>query len=167
MLHSAASIWRELHLKAPVDLIFVCQSLGIRVLFQVLTDYASTIGAVYATSGADRAVIIVNSRDSEARQRVSIAHLIGHHIKIIKSGDSLPNRSIVYDPSKPDDPDCELFAQALLMPEDGFSIDFRELTGNQWRLAIMGEHFGVPIPAICNRLHTLHLPVWPWEANQH
>lgn len=116
---ASAILERHGHQKPPVDVVLLCEQLGIEVVPEELDDEISGILLLQ-----DQPVIAVNKLHSVARQRFTIAHEIGHFLLHRTSKDAVfvDRAAIQYRnqvSSKGIDPNevaANNFAAALLMP---------------------------------------------------
>lgn len=97
--------------------------------------------------------IFVNSTDTPARQRFTIAHEIGHYIERTSRGnfdfnfiDYRDNRNYDLHEFYADE-----FAGALLMPTQ----ELRRLVEEGKPPAVIAAHFGVSVPAVLQRVKRL------------
>lgn len=110
---------------APVDVVVLAEKLGFKV---VPFDFPDTISAVVRIYEDGKKVIGVNKKQSEVRQRFSIAHELGHYLS---GHESYNHDQIVVDPERRyQDPsfqaeqEADEFAAELLMPSRLLKKDF-------------------------------------------
>lgn len=129
---------------APLDLISLCQNLGLLVKFMPLEDNVS--GRLENIGG--RWVIIVNSLHHERRQRFTIAHELAHyclHRNNSNFEDVVFHRGLAYSS---EEREADNFAGSLLMPKDDL-IQFINTQSN--KIETISEHFGVSGIAVKTR----------------
>ena len=105
-------------MRLPVDPIVIANKLGIKVFKAGLADGVS--GLLVKRVGRDPE-IYVNVKDSDNRQRFTVAHELGHYVKRSSSGDETweyvdPRGSLASKGSDPDEIYANQFAASLLMP---------------------------------------------------
>jgi Zn-dependent peptidase ImmA (M78 family) len=118
------------HEKPPIDVIRLCQDLGIEVVPEELDDEISGILVLQ-----QHPVIAVNRKHSRARQRFTIAHEIGHFVLHKSRKDAVfVDRAAMHFrnqvSSKGVDPSevaANHFAAALLMPQQMLEEDLRSI----------------------------------------
>jgi Zn-dependent peptidase ImmA (M78 family) len=151
----------------PVNLIAVAKRLGLVIEPAVLGDDVSGILVV----DGDRGVIGYNRDQSDARQRFTIAHEIGHYVLhrqsqalfIDKNYQAAFFRSHASaSKSDPREREANSFAAALLMPRIPIEREFKkctllELGNDDGPIAIMARMFGVSTQAMTYRLTNLNL----------
>jgi len=108
-----------------VDVKKIAKSLGAEIKFEPAEDNLS--GFLLRDASTKRAIIGVNSKHSEKRQRFTIAHEIGHlllhkgehlHIDRMENGYSVNLRnSESSDGTNEEEKEANLFAAELLMPK--------------------------------------------------
>ncbi len=69
--------------KLPVDVEELAQHMGVSIVWKELEE--KTSGALFAQDG--QAVIAVNNRHSQRRQRFTVAHELGHYVLHWKAGE--------------------------------------------------------------------------------
>ncbi len=168
----AERAWIKYNLEAPVDLSFLCSSLGIPILRRDFKDNTCDTSAIYGKRVDGKCLILVNILDPLTHQRFSIAHEIAHHLFMMR--DSVKpgtGRVCIYKhrrlPGSDNDMEnaCNHFAAALLMPHELLIRWYYELEHNkEYRMEILMSRFGVSRSALIRRLRELHLPVNQWEV---
>lgn len=158
--------------RAPVDLDKVCESLGVKVHYENLEDKVS--GVLMIKGGEKHALI--NFEHHPNRQRFSLAHEIGHlvlhdcrHDRLFidtnmrvyqrvgaPSHEAYANADSLTTPIE--EKEANLFASALLMPEDllrseALRLDLEE----EMDVALLARMFSVSDQAMSIRLQQLHL----------
>ena len=149
-------------LEIPVDPLKVATALGIKVLNAVFSE-SDKSGVIVKRAG--KLSILLNTNESPARKRFTIAHEIGHGLlhmagddnEFIDSNDNF--RSI--EPQEPEswgdirvkEWEANVFASALLMNEELLRKEFKELSDP----AILAWKFQVSQNAMIVRLSQLGL----------
>lgn len=126
----AQSLIREHDLEPPIDVELLAEELGLDVSYEHLPDDAS--GFLYVDD--DFGMIGVHSLHSDARQRFTIAHEIGHFLLHDFDTVHVDKRFIMRDAKSStaeDDREIEAnwFAAELLMPNQWIREDVEELGG--------------------------------------
>lgn len=142
----------QLSCTLPVNPMHIAERLGLRVYLAYLEP---DISGMLAKRVGEDAKIYINARDSEARQRFSCAHELGHYVKRGLSGDASfgyidrrgPHSSLGIDP---DEVFANQFAAELLMPEPIVKRYAEELSP-----AGLAAKFGVSVGAMTYRLDNL------------
>ncbi|MBO7393009.1 MAG: ImmA/IrrE family metallo-endopeptidase [Abditibacteriota bacterium] len=117
-LSLVTEIRERYNLSCPVNLEDLAEKLGIDVYFR---PFSEEIDGFYLTLPGMKPVIAVNNIPSKSprRRRFTLAHEIGHHMLAGRTSGAL---LIGYDTRNAKDTaterTCDLFASALLMPED-------------------------------------------------
>lgn len=146
------TIWSDRAL--PVDPIKIARALGIKVYRATLPP--DIAGLLLKQPDLDPKIYISDS-DSEARQRFTCAHELGHFVR--RGGEpestwaTIDYRSAAS--SRGTDPEeiyANQFAAALLMPADRLTELARKLT-----LPALAYEFGVSLEAMSHRLANLNL----------
>ena len=151
----AAVYWPEG--KFPVDPVRIASRMGATVRIGELHEDVS--GAVYRAVKEDP-VILINRKDSKARQRFTCAHELGHVVE--RSGDSEEFHTVDYRRQEPGtlaEVFANEFAACLLMPEAAVRSVFEDLDDmtDSRRLFSMAQEFGVSTQAMNVRLSKLGL----------
>lgn len=146
----AEVLWRELQLSCPVDLLAVCEHLGIAL---DKSPMGSDLSGICLHDGP-KPMILVNSLEILGRQRFTVAHEIAEHLLIEMLGQPLdPGRSRVDRDQR-----CDRFAAALLMPHWFMRKWWEELASNPTgRVAVLADRFEVTMSAVRNRARYLQL----------
>lgn len=148
-LDAAALIDRTWTMGAPIDPERIAFQLDIIVTRLPLENGIS--GMLKAEP--DFTEIFVNSADTPARQRFTIAHELGHYIERTSRG-SFDFNFIDYRDNRNYDLHefyADEFAGALLMP----AREIRALVDAGEPLPIIAAHFGVSVPAAAQRVKRL------------
>ena len=142
----------------PVSITHVAKHLGIEVEHADLGEGCSGV----LVRRPDGTVIGVNRRDSQNRQRFTIAHEIGHFLlheeqTYVDAGFSMNFRDLESGSgTKREEIEANRFAAALLMPEalvkKEFSARQFDLAGDDGELKLLAGKFGVSAQAMAIRL---------------
>lgn len=105
----------------PVNIVNVCNELGIKVYEQYLPSKVSGFIGVdksleekYQTDK----VIVVNLFDDAKRRRFMIAHELAHYVLRRQSGELYAHRDVVDTPQRGIEKEANIFALNILMPEE-------------------------------------------------
>lgn len=150
-LHSTREAMRQAGvLGVPVDVTRVAAALGLRVLYEPMTDEMS---GYLERRGADW-VVGVNSRHSGVRQRFTIAHEIAHFVLHRRQQQEF--RDVIFTRRSMDRDDMErqadAFAAQLLMPDADVINDVRSGITN---VNVLAERYNVSALAMKYRLINL------------
>lgn len=149
--------------KPSVDLTRVARSLGVPIRHDVLPKEVS--GFLYRQG--DDALIVVNGKQPETRQRFTIAHEIGHLILDHKRDEIHVDKNFLIKfrsdhPSNAGDLEeihANAFAAALLMPHSMMQKELKRYESGEAMddsvLTALTEKFEVSMQALLIRLNTL------------
>ncbi len=142
---------------APVDVKLIAQKLGFQV---VPFEFPDTMSAVVRIYEDGKKVIGVNKKQSEVRQRFSIAHELGHYLS---GHESYNHDQIVIDPERRyQDPSFQVeqeadeFAAELLMPSRLLKKDF---DGSPSSITSLAKKYNVSEQAMWIQVINLELVV--------
>ena len=162
--------------KAPIDVEKVVSRLteikkvDVQIHEEVFANSLHGVSAILVKE-KDRAIIAVNSVDSESRKRFSIAHELGHllmhgnheGLKVEKGIQPQLFNKVVYTRSdavhNKSEREANEFAAELLMPEDLITADFKKsLQDNEDSLiSVLAKKYKVSEIAMQYRLNNLNL----------
>ncbi len=143
---------RVLNSNIPVDIEKVAKFLGADAVVRADIEGAGML----LPRGDGRFAILVNSRDSRARQRFSCAHEIAH--AVLDSHD-IANRSSLEQPKRSIERYCEKFASHLLMPAPAFDAYAQQRMASMNSIVDLADVFDVSIQAAALRyVETLSEP---------
>lgn len=158
----AADVLREHGLESiPVDPVVLANRLGIAPLNATFSE--DNIVGVIAKRG-DQITLLVNQADTPFRKRFTIAHELGHHfLHLPGDGEFVDSEANLFRLPLEDEPDitasrrreiqANLFATALLMPEDAVRSQWKKLRS----IAAMARKFNVSEAAMGLRIGQLGL----------
>lgn len=142
---------------APVDVVLLAEKLGFKV---VPFDFPDTMSAVVRIYEDGKKVIGINKKQSEVRQRFSIAHELGHYLS---GHESYNHDQIVVDPERRyQDPsfqaeqEADEFAAELLMPSRLLKKDF---SASQVSITGLAKRYNVSEQAMWIQIVNLELVV--------
>lgn len=123
---------------APVEIIKICNDLGIEVFETYLNDGVSGLIIVdnkpWEQYENAQQFIIVNLMENPARRRFTIAHELAHYV-LHRNGNVLyAHRDIVEEGNKPNkiESEANYFAANILMPEDMVRQVVESIQGKYW-----------------------------------
>ena len=163
-IRSAGDLIREykINTKSAIDVKDICKQLGINLFITDISDLEEKYnkkkvsGALYFADG--KADIFVNAKDSEERQRFTIAHELGHYFLHIDKT-SAQKRAIVSLRSDRNDLErsADFFAAELLMPADRVNDVYKEFEEKQKipYISDLAQIFNVSKAAMHYRLDSL------------
>lgn len=137
----------------PVDPVRIADRLGIKVMKAELPDTVS--GAISKEPGKDP-IIVVQHSESEARQRLTIAHELGHYMHRLGSEkiDYVDLRGpLASSGTSPEEVYANNFAASLLMPAEAFKTAWNESKSP----LELSKRFYVSVDAIAVRMKVLNL----------
>lgn len=159
-------------LSVPVDLQRICDHLSVKVHYEELEDKVS---GVLMIKGGDRHALI-NDKHHPNRQRFSLAHELGHLVlhdcredrlfidttmrmyqRVGASSDeAYTNSDSLTTPAE--EREANLFASALLMPEDLIHVEAEHLSlEEETDVALLARTFSVSDQAMSIRLQKLQM----------
>jgi Zn-dependent peptidase ImmA (M78 family) len=143
---------------APVDVLALAESRGIRVVYEELEDKVS--GMLVQT--ADETVIGINARHHVNRQRFTLAHELAHYVlhapspTVYVDGMMVHFRSdSLFPPAKPIEIEANAFAATLLMPPELLRRDLAGRTIDAFDespVRRLAQQYGVSPQALTIRL---------------
>ena len=119
---------RYMRMPPPIDLEGLAAELGIRIRYEDLGRDAGKIERIEGSEGA-RYEITINSRDSDARQRFTMAHELAHYIKhrhLLENGALADNAMYRSHLPEPVEWEANRYAAQLLMPLSAMQQAWRE-----------------------------------------
>lgn len=157
-------LMQETNSSVPVDLERIAEHLQILIRREAFNGDIS--GFLFRQN--DKAAIVVNRRQSKARQRFTIAHEIGHYLLDHKKNEIHVDRAFVLKfrrgqpaGSDPEEIQANAFAAALLMPRDALSADIKSFERNgvidDTTIQTLADKYGVSIQALLIQLATIDL----------
>lgn len=129
----------------PVNPVTLADRMGIRVFSADI----SPLGGYYVE---EEKAIVINSDDSQVRQRFSVAHELGHHVLMHGSSPRSNEQKYTQSSYIPKEYEANAFAAELLMPEEAVRA-FVEQKGASFEQML--DAFGVSRQALTIRLQTL------------
>ncbi len=143
----------QINRPSDIDVMRIASSMGIEVRQSQMDGCAANIVGL-----GDAAIVTVDSRGDEGRQRFSIAHEIGHWIYDRGNGLSLCDAQDLATPwsskakSNPKERRANQFAAELLMPRSMFRIQSQNLPFNLNTVEVLRSAFSTSRTATAIRL---------------
>lgn len=149
----------------PVPIVELCNSYGIKVFDEYLKNNVSGFIVIQNENYKDyetNKVIVVNSFDSAARQRFTIAHELGHYILHKGENELYAHRDV--GANNATEREANIFASNFLMPENLVKSFLNNLREDYWgfisdtqKILSVAENFAVSNLAAKVRLEQLGL----------
>ena len=145
----------------PIDPVVLANRLGIKVFNAKFSD--DNLVGMIAKQGKD-VTMLVNQSDPPARKRFTIAHELGHHfLHLLEDGEFVDGEANLFreeranveemTPDRRQEVQANMFAAALLMPED----EVRKAWSDLHSVADLAKMFNVSVEAMGIRIDQLGL----------